>query len=106
MTDKRYLTPKEFAVRTRRHINTVRRRLRKGQLPAVQEGGSGTGWLIDYEAYQQSFSQKDGAGEPAEGSLAGQSNPGPEPVAAEEVSATGRRGPKPGWKQRLSLTSG
>lgn len=51
MEAKRFLNPKEFRARTGRSLKTIYRRLSAGKLPAFQEGGPGTGWLIDFDAY-------------------------------------------------------
>jgi hypothetical protein len=51
--NKRYLSPKEFAQASRLGEKTVRRRLKAGQLPAIQSGGPNTKWSIDWEAYAQ-----------------------------------------------------
>ena len=48
--EKRYLTPKEFAQFSRMGLKTVYRRLKAGQLPAIQSGGPDTMWSIDTEA--------------------------------------------------------
>lgn len=55
MDPMRFLKPKEFAQRTGLSPKTVQRRLKAGELPAMQPGGPGTSWLIDYEAFMAGF---------------------------------------------------
>lgn len=50
---KRYLTALEFAEFADLSISTVRRRLKAGQLPAIQSGGPKTLWKIDREIYER-----------------------------------------------------
>lgn len=55
MSVSNLVSPKTFARLTGQSISTVRRRLEKGQLPAVQSGGRNTLWRIDFAAYQAGF---------------------------------------------------
>lgn len=52
MSELTYLSPDEFARAIGRSVKTVRRRLKAGQLPALQPGGPGTAWLIDYPTFK------------------------------------------------------
>ena len=56
METKRYLSPAEFAAATGTSVKTVRRHLKAGRLPAIQIGGRGTLWRIDFPEFLRSAS--------------------------------------------------
>jgi excisionase family DNA binding protein len=51
MENRRYLSPAEFAAATGTSVKTVRRHLKAGRLPAIQIGGRGTLWRIDFPEF-------------------------------------------------------
>jgi hypothetical protein len=70
--EKQHLSVEEFAQLSRMSESTVRRRLKAGQLPAIQSGGPGTMWAIDWNAYAQQAVQR-----PKESASQGTSHPVP-----------------------------
>lgn len=106
MDAKRLLNPKEFRERTGRSLKTIYRRLMTGKLPASQEGGPGTAWLIDYEAYLTGFvaplPESEGCHPDQAGSMQGDATAvectPPEPhIEYEQIS-----GPQPAWMRPAS----
>ena len=88
MKDDDLLTPEEFAKKAGCSVSTVRRRLKGGLLPAVQEGGKGTLWKIDFAAFRSLFH--------------GRTDSTVEEAATEPVSKDRSRS-RPRWMARLSV---
>jgi len=85
-----YLKPEQFCDRVPWSMSTVRRRLKRGDLPAIQPGGPGTGWLIDWTAFQCSDRNQSESTQAVNES---------EAQASKRDSAG--RGPRPRWMRNL-----
>lgn len=55
METRRFLSCHEFAKHAGISAKTVWRWLQAGKLPAIQPGGPGTAWIIDYQAFVEAI---------------------------------------------------
>lgn len=105
MKSKRYLTPRDFATAVGISPKTVQRRLKAGQLPAMQPGGPNTAWLIDYDAFAAAFSaapaQHAAGNDEMAGGDAADLTQARSALEEQDQVTTQISGPRPRWMQSL-----
>lgn len=77
-------TIQEVASVLGRSVKTIRRRVDKGQIPAIQEGGKGTELRFDLEDVIEAI----------------KAAAAPEPPSDKSNTSNKRRGPEAKWKQK------